>query len=774
MRVDGTGDAVQIPALALVVADFSELVVGPIIGNWESQITREPRRHIGDEGGTCVAGIDDTAADVARSVDAHTITASEGLSDSLEVRQDIAGHLVIGRIEVYSEVDMGGRDAKTLRRLTSGLGMSSAVCRGEMFQLRGVLLKNREEPHAALSDALELTRTDGLKVMRNTWIRRISAIRKDGVESAINLTCGLNCIIGASNTGKTRIAKTVEFACGGKELPFTDKTAYEIAQVTFVTNGGEVSLSRSIHVQNTIHVKSSNPMIVPGSYSVSSRAGKSINTVLLALLGVESTRRIATNETYHTVAFTWNAIRHLMIVPEDQIGRARPSILFPKSTSLATLTQSLSSLLVLVQDEKIDNSIQTESASERHARRKAVEQFIHQQLDDIEPRIRHLEEMRHIATNEGKTIHTYLEDLHKKALHVEQQRQTLLNRDAHTISHISQLNQQYEHLEVLIRQRKVLISQYESDAARLDLQLQAMKHARTHAYPATCQFCHSPIHMSVPTEQDILIVSTEIEHIHRIQADVETDLAILVDKADEVQQELHLEKQQHRQNMHSLKSDIQPTAQHMQQDIEQIAHAEQLHAEYAELIALHARFNKALDDAGQATQNDEKYKPRECFQSDFWYSMNNTIRSILQQCHFQGADTADFSRSSFDVEIAGYSKADEQGKGYCAFLNSVVMLAFHDYLNEQSKHTPGWLLIDTPLHGFDEGIRPLEDSSMKVGLFSYLVKQAVSQQIIIIENTNHMAGIPLDDNINIVEFSKDKHNGRYGYLDGIYDVSDES
>ena len=55
--------------------------------------------------------------------------------------------------------------------------------------------------------------------MRSTWIRQISAIRKDGVESAINLTCGLNCVIGASNTGKTRIAKTVEFVCGGKETP---------------------------------------------------------------------------------------------------------------------------------------------------------------------------------------------------------------------------------------------------------------------------------------------------------------------------------------------------------------------------------------------------------------------------------------------------------------------------------------------------------------------------------------------------------------------------
>ena len=70
--------------------------------------------------------------------------------------------------------------------------------------------------------------------MRSTWIRQISAIRKDGVESAINLTCGLNCVIGASNTGKTRIAKTVEFVCGGKETPFTDKTAYEVAQVTFI------------------------------------------------------------------------------------------------------------------------------------------------------------------------------------------------------------------------------------------------------------------------------------------------------------------------------------------------------------------------------------------------------------------------------------------------------------------------------------------------------------------------------------------------------------
>ena len=35
-----------------------------------------------------------------------------------------------------------------------------------------------------------------------------------------------------------------------------------------------------------------------------------------------------------------------------------------------------------------------------------MEQFIHQQLDDIEPRIKRLEEMRHIATNERSEEHT--------------------------------------------------------------------------------------------------------------------------------------------------------------------------------------------------------------------------------------------------------------------------------------------------------------------------------------------------------------------------------
>ena len=89
--------------------------------------------------------------------------------------------------------------------------------------------------------------------MGKMWIRQVKAIRNDGNASTIDLQQGLNCIIGPSNTGKTGIAKTISFVCGGNVIPFTDVTGYAGASVTFSTEHGEVTLQRSLASQ-TIQV----------------------------------------------------------------------------------------------------------------------------------------------------------------------------------------------------------------------------------------------------------------------------------------------------------------------------------------------------------------------------------------------------------------------------------------------------------------------------------------------------------------------------------------
>ena len=145
--------------------------------------------------------------------------------------------------------------------------------------------------------------------------------------------------------------------------------------------------------------------------------------------------------------------------------------------------------------------------------------------------------------------------------------------------------------------------------------------------------------------------------------------------------------------------------------------------------------------------------------------MGATIRGILKDSGFSGTDNVGFSRETFDIEIGGYSKAEEQGKGYCAFFNTVMMLAFHDYLNRRSVHAPGWLLIDTPLLGFDEGAYTA-NGSLRSGLFEHLKLQAANQQIIILENTDHIGELDFSGNVNVITFTKDQTDGRYGYLDG--------
>lgn len=149
------------------------------------------------------------------------------------------------------------------------------------------------------------------------------------------------------------------------------------------------------------------------------------------------------------------------------------------------------------------------------------------------------------------------------------------------------------------------------------------------------------------------------------------------------------------------------------------------------------------------------------------------MTDILQTAHFVGADRASFNKDTVDIEVAGYSKKDEQGKGYSAYFNTVLILAFHRYLRERrSPHYPGVLVIDSPLKGFDQG-RAEAEGSMGEGLFTHLTQESTHQQISILENTNKVPGVSRTLMGNLIELTKDTENGRYGYLKDVIDVAEE-
>lgn len=166
----------------------------------------------------------------------------------------------------------------------------------------------------------------------------------------------------------------------------------------------------------------------------------------------------------------------------------------------------------------------------------------------------------------------------------------------------------------------------------------------------------------------------------------------------------------------------------------------------------------------QVTDDPEaKYKPREYFTQDILNKLNELLTKLLDLCNFEDFSSAYFNLDSFDVVVNGKAKFTF-GKGYRAFLNTAVALTFKEYLSEYGKFSPGMLIIDSPILSLKEKSDEKASDSMKSSLFKYLVDNQNSGQTIIIEND-----IPDIDysKVNVIKFTKDKNNGRYGFFKEI-------
>lgn len=173
------------------------------------------------------------------------------------------------------------------------------------------------------------------------------------------------------------------------------------------------------------------------------------------------------------------------------------------------------------------------------------------------------------------------------------------------------------------------------------------------------------------------------------------------------------------------------------------------------------------DIAENEEENAIEYHPKEYFDTEFQTTVSEDMDSILKECQYLNLTGARFNLSSFDIEVNGETKASH-GKGYHSYLNTVVALAFRNYFHDHAKYNADFLIIDTPLHGFDENDTELPDS-MKDGLFKYFVHH-LTGQLIIVENTDHVPS-NIDFEVlgaNVITFTKKLNEGRYGFLHDVY------
>ena len=104
------------------------------------------------------------------------------------------------------------------------------------------------------------------------------------------------------------------------------------------------------------------------------------------------------------------------------------------------------------------------------------------------------------------------------------------------------------------------------------------------------------------------------------------------------------------------------------------------------------------------------------------------------------------------------------------------MLFRSDYLIELDRNAPGFYAVDSALTQLSEAEHKEQSNTIKQNFIEYLIAHAHKRQVIIVEQTKRMPFIPDESDeygIHVVQFTRDKNEGRYGFLNEVYNPEDQ-
>lgn len=317
-------------------------------------------------------------------------------------------------------------------------------------------------------------------------------------------------------------------------------------------------------------------------------------------------------------------------------------------------------------------------------------------------------------------------------------------------------------MTVYIARFKNLRSEYIGDIKRLSFIVNGEQQLESIQVKHKCPFCNQTINLkqshdhTKAAQAELKRIMGQLEGLEKSTADVKNRKYNL--EKDRENKQILLE-----QLSQKLKAEMKPTLIKLkeQQDKYQnwliLKNQERI---YKDLISEWSAEVNKIDS--EKTKNPE-YHPRDHFPEDFVTKISNVAYDLLKTCGYSELENVRFDIKDFELEINEVLKSDNHGKGYRAFLNTVVNLTFREYMYENAVF-PSWLdIVDTPFLGLDEGDTAHLPEHLKTGLLDYLTSHQKEGQVILIENTSDMPQTPLDrEKVNIIEF--EDNSERTGFL----------
>lgn len=592
------------------------------------------------------------------------------------------------------------------------------------------------------------------------YIEKIIVTGSGKTDSIIELSNGVNIIYGPSNTGKTYIVKCIDYMFGSEREPIDISTGYQYIKIIVRTQCGTITMSRKIG-ENKIEVSSNDNNVPSRKYATkASRTNydKTINSVWLSLIGINDLHLVISNENYKKQILSWRTFSHMFMLTETKIISEYSAILSGRDTSN---TAVIASLIFLLSGQDFAETETKDTKEIKEAKKNAVKAYINKELFRLSERNQEL--LAQLKENPNIDIAVEIEKIMAEISTNEKRINSSIEENQKILAQLYEKNENLSECNVLLNRYDELTTQYDADLKRLNFIVDGEANLNA-SFSTHCPFCDGEV--VVKKNQNYIDAAKSDYKKIKLQAkDLESASKELRSEKLSLEQEIGTLMAKKKSIEDLIEKELKPQVFNLKEKLSAYKDAIECQKEIDILKKLSEQKTADMIENDTDEESELKFKVKEHLDYSFINELSNGIKSFLENCNYDNLLSVIFDKADMDIVINGKKKSSN-GKGYNAYFNSVVAIVLSRYMESKAKYSPDFLVLDSPILSLKEKETKKPSETMRNTLFENIVDNQKGIQTIVIEN--EIPEINYKD-ANIIHFTKEKNNGRYGFLLDVVD-----
>lgn len=583
---------------------------------------------------------------------------------------------------------------------------------------------------------------------------------------------GLNLITGPSDTGKSYIFQCIDFIFGKSKAPKKIKESKDYENVYLEIEdykyGNVSTLYRSLVDLKYLYYENTNfeniNTVTPKALD-DKNENINISTLLLKLSNFELPILIKKNQSFDKVNFSFRNFSSYILIKEESMILERSPIYFGSYTDRTRNLHIFKFLLTGIDDSSYTK---TEKKDIWSAKKKANIDLLNELLEKESNNLKQLENSlkKSKKNRTDKDLEISLESI--------QEQITFYNKELAKLEHEkNRISLDIKYNKNMKFKFKLLKEQYLSDIERLKF-IDEGSFLMNQLKMKKCPHCgkniselehleHSAIDMNKVNEAcDYEIKKIELNLLELVKSDqTATDVII------QLKNDMEIIATRIKENINHLNTVLRPQLTDNTKKLN-----EQLKFKIT-LSDIENSKRKILDYQNLISETSSKKQITTTNSNEEIVKLVNDsslptlLENNLKKCLFSNEKFLPIkfyinSDSELDFMIKDNTR-ESYGKGYRSIMVSLFHISLLDYCIKNKLSHSNLLILDSPVNAF-KGLSANEKlpESVQNKFFELLANKFKDRQIIIMENNSVLPA--LKRKINLIEFTKEKNKGRFGFF----------